>query len=106
MEISGKNPSVNLEGYINNIQSKKNVKQLSDKSQEQAKGDAAIGDNVVLSSRAREILEAKKLLEAVPDVREDKVALIKKKIEEGTYQVDEDKIAQKMLKESFLNQWL
>ena len=106
MEITGKSPSVNLEGYINNLKSKKNVKQLSDKSPEQAKGDAAIGDNVVLSSRAEEILKAKKLLESVPDIREDKVALIKKKIEEGTYQVDGDKIAQKMLKESFLNQWL
>ena len=45
---------------------------------------------------------ARKLIKAVPDVRDEKVAQIKKQIENGTYKIDGEKIALKMIKESLM----
>ena len=64
------------------------------------------GDKVVLSSRAKEIVEAKKIIDSMPDIREEKVAAIKKEIENGTYKVDGKKVALNIIKESILNEWL
>ena len=41
-------------------------------------------------------------LEASPEVRKDKIAVLKKSITEGTYQVGAEDIAGKLLKEWFL----
>lgn len=57
-------------------------------------------DTVNLSSAAKELSRAKSQLEEVPDVREDKVAEIKKQIQDGTYQPDAQKIAGNMLRDS------
>ena len=40
------------------------------------------------------------VLEATPGVRKDKIAVLKKAIAEGTYQVKAEYIAEKMLRES------
>ena len=63
-------------------------------------------DKVVLSQEAKKIQEAKKLMDSIPDIREEKVAKIKAQIENGTYQVEEKKLAAKMIKESLLNELL
>jgi flagellar biosynthesis anti-sigma factor FlgM len=42
-------------------------------------------------------------MEAIPDVRSDKVAEIRRRIEDGTYEIQPDKIAEKMIRESLLN---
>ena len=39
---------------------------------------------------------------SAPDTRADKVAALKKKVESGTYQVNSDDLAGKMLKESIV----
>lgn len=63
-------------------------------------------DKVILSQEAKKIQEAKKLMDSIPDIREEKVAKIKAQIENGTYQVEEKKLAAKMIKESLLNELL
>jgi len=63
-------------------------------------------DKVVLSQEAKKIQEAKKLMDSIPDIREEKVAEIKAQIEDGTYQVEEKKLAAKIIKESLLNELL
>jgi len=60
-------------------------------------------DTVVLSDTAKKIQETQTQLKAIPDVREDKVAQLKEQIENGTYEIDEEKIADKMLKDSLFN---
>ena len=102
MKIVGKNPSVNLEAYQKNIRDRNRV-DASGKAP--AKG-VSKEDKVVLSPEVKRIQEAKKLLSSVPDIREEKVAQIKAQIENGTYQVEEKKLAQKMIKESLLNELL
>lgn len=98
MEITPKD-SVNIEAYVNQVQDKDKV----DATSEQPEKQQTKADTVVLSDTAKKIQEAQTQLEAIPDVREDKVAQLKEQIENGTYEIDEEKIADKMLKDSLFN---
>ncbi|MDY6971867.1 MAG: flagellar biosynthesis anti-sigma factor FlgM [Thermodesulfobacteriota bacterium] len=100
MEITENKPLVNFEAYTKNIKDKSKI----DASAEPAQREILSEDKVRLSPKAKEIQEAKKLLNSVPDVREEKVAQIREQIENGTYQIEGEKIAVKMLKESLLNE--
>jgi negative regulator of flagellin synthesis FlgM len=60
-------------------------------------------DTVVISDAAKRIQEAQSQIKAIPDVREEKVAELKARIENGTYEIKPDKIADKMIRESLLN---
>lgn len=64
---------------------------------------AAVTEKVDLSSRAKDIQQVRQILEDIPDVREDKVAELKRQIDNGTYQVNADKIAEKMVSESLID---
>ena len=98
MEITPKD-SVNIEAYVNQDQDKDKV----DATSEQPEKQQTKADTVVLSDTAKKVQEAQKQLEAIPDVREDKVAQLKEQIENGTYDMDEEKIAGKMIKDALLN---
>jgi negative regulator of flagellin synthesis FlgM len=56
-------------------------------------------DPVTLSSRARELIEAQRALATIPDVRDDKVDAIKSRIADGSYRIDSEKIADKMIRD-------
>jgi negative regulator of flagellin synthesis FlgM len=102
MKITGKPPLINLEAYIKNAKDKRvNETFTSEVRQESLKTD-----NVVLSPKAKEIQQAKILLGSFTDVREDKVAQIKKKIEQGTYQVEPQKLAEKLVTDHLLDELL
>ena len=60
-------------------------------------------DKIFLSNQAKEILEAKKALDLIPDIREEKVKELKEKIQNKTYKFDANKIASNILKESLIN---
>ena len=55
---------------------------------------------------AKELQKANEQLKEIPDVREDKVNQLKSQIENGTYKVDSEKTADKMVKESIVNQYI
>jgi negative regulator of flagellin synthesis FlgM len=57
-------------------------------------------DSVEISSRSRELARARQAVDAAPDVRADKVAAIKKRIEDGTYSVSPQALASKLLEGS------
>ena len=97
MEITPKD-SVNIEAYVNQVQDKDKV----DATSEQPEKQQTKADTVVLSDTAKKVQEAQKQLEAIPDVREDKVAELKAQIENNTYDMDEEKIAGKMIKDALL----
>lgn len=61
-------------------------------------------DRVSLSPMAKEVQMAKNQLQAVSDVRIDKVTAIKNRIALGTYQIDSEKIAHRIMNESLLNE--
>jgi negative regulator of flagellin synthesis FlgM len=60
-------------------------------------------DTVVISDAAKRVHEARKQLDALPDIREEKVSQLRSQIQNGTYEIDADKIADKMITESLLN---
>lgn len=61
------------------------------------------GEKVELSNNVKDLQYIKKAVDELPDVREDKVLDLKKQIQEGTYNVNGEKIAEKMLGESLLD---
>jgi negative regulator of flagellin synthesis FlgM len=61
-------------------------------------------DRVLLSPAAREIQAATHQLQAIPDIRAEKVAEIKDRIAQGTYQISSEKIAIRLMGESLLNE--
>ncbi len=91
------NTLITLDTYIKNTKNK--VNDVSRK----ASGEVVFQDRIELSDKAKEIQEAKKLLGAVPDIREEKVSRIKALVEDKTYEIDPEKIAIAMLKESIVN---
>ena len=98
MEITPKD-SVNIDAYVNQVQDKDKV----DATSEQPEKQQTKADTVVLSDTAKKVQEAQNQLAEIPDIREDKVAELKEQIENGTYNMDEEEIAGKIIKDALLN---
>ena len=58
---------------------------------------AAAADRVELSGRSREMAKAAETLATTPDVREQRVAEIKQRIDNQEYKVDPDQVAHRMI---------
>ncbi len=101
MEIE-KNQGVQIDAYVNQVHDKNKV----DSSENNSNKAAAKTDTVVISDAAKRIQEVRSQLDAVPDVDEEKVAQLKKQIEDGTYEINADKIAGKMISEGLINERL
>ncbi len=56
-------------------------------------------DRIDISDQGKKIAEMMKVIDQLPEVRMDKVNKIKEAIIAGTYQVDSEKIAQKLINE-------
>ena len=63
-------------------------------------------DSVLLSKKAKEVMAASRLARSVADIRTDKTADLKQRMDQGTYRIDGNKIASKMIQESVLNHFL
>ncbi len=78
----------------------KELDKMVDRGAAEDKGDF----NVSLSPKAKEIAEARKkaveIAKATPDIREDRVADLKKRIESGEYKADAGNIADGMMREA------
>ena len=87
---------------IQQYQRNENVAQVTEK---QAGSAAAVKpeEKVDLSTRAKEIQQAKVEVSKLPDVREEKVQEIKTQVEKGTYNVSGEQIANKMVGESIVD---
>ncbi len=56
-------------------------------------------EQIVLSSKAKDIQRAQEAVRSAPDIRVDKVNRIKQQLSDGTYQVNTRDVAEKILKE-------
>lgn len=99
MEID-KTQGLQIDAYVNQVNDKNKVEPSDDKSDKAA----AKTDTVVISDAAKRIQEVRSQLDEVPDVDEEKVAQLKKEIEDGTYQRSADDIAAKMISEGLINE--
>lgn len=102
MKVGSDRSVVNLEAYVKNAQNSGGVKQPLTQGQDKYTQT----ESVKLSTTAKEIQQARKAMEAVPEIREDKVGQFKGEIEAGTYSVEGDKVAPKMIKESLIDTFI
>ena len=63
-------------------------------------------EKISISQKASDIKKIREIVQKTPDVRADKVALLKKKIADGDYAVNGKDIADKMLREYLLEDLL
>ena len=104
MEITPKNQPVAIAAY-NTTQVQLRPKTGSDEGK--VSGHQGLNaDTVFISDTAKRIQEAQSQLQSIPDVRADKVAELKSRIENGTYEIKAEQIADKMIQESLLNDLL
>jgi negative regulator of flagellin synthesis FlgM len=54
-------------------------------------------EHIAISSKARDIQKATELINAAPDIRIEKVGLIKEQIENGTYRISSEQLAEKII---------
>lgn len=59
-------------------------------------------ERVELSSKALDLNRIREIVRKTPDIREDKVALLREKIASGNYGISGQEIADKMLREHLL----
>ncbi len=82
-------------------------KTLTDKSQasqtkpqtlsEQAKAPAPRGENVSLSDQAKNLKQLEQRLDSYPEMDDQRIEEIKAALADGSYKIDAEKLAQKML---------
>ena len=98
MEIE-KSQGIQIDAYVKQVHDNNKAGPAA----EQPDKSAPKTDTVVISEAAKKVQEARAQLNDIPDVREDKVAELRNQIQNGTYQVDAEKTADKLLKEHLRN---
>ncbi len=78
-------------------------KQAAQAANESAKANFDVNISAGARDRAEASAKALEIARKTPDVREDRVAMLKKQIEEGSYKVDSGKIADGMMREAILD---
>jgi len=95
MEINGKSPLIDLGTRLDRI----DVQDQHAQRFQKAGRDPAVNDpdRVELSVRSREIQHLDELIRSTPDVREALVEQVRLSIENGTYNVRAEQVAEKIL---------
>jgi len=103
MEINGSKPLVGLNASLQNLDLQKQNQRSPKTGEENSTSDR---DRIELSVRGREIQHLDSLILSTPDIREAKVEQIRSAIENGTYNVKAEKIADKILGGNLIDQIL
>jgi len=82
---------------------KTNEEKIGSEPEKKTSSNVVPEEKVSLSAAARDIMQAEKAIEKLPDVRAEKINELKARIESGNYYVSGEKIAEKMMGESFLD---
>ncbi len=73
------------------------IYKTSSKMKSKPAGGTVVSDKVEISSMGKDIQVAKQAVGSASDIREDKVAELKKSINNGTYNVSNDDFAEKLI---------
>lgn len=103
MKISDNKPPRDIRNTSKNTAARDKVVHLK---LENRKDVETLGEKVTLSQKARDIEKIQEILRKTPDVREDRVAHLKKKITSGEYTVNGKDVADQMLREFLLEDLL
>ena len=86
------------------IQQYQKTDKVEDRSPEKAASANLVPEEKVnLSTTAKDVQSLSNAISNLPDVRDEKVQALKDQIEKGTYKVDAEKTAEKMVGESLLD---
>ncbi|MEN6317582.1 MAG: flagellar biosynthesis anti-sigma factor FlgM [Syntrophaceae bacterium] len=85
------------------LQQYQKINKVQSDSNQRVGGNAAPEEKVNLSAMARDIQQLRDAVNQLPDVREDKIRELKEQVDKGTYAVNGQKIAEKMVSESLLD---
>ncbi len=94
MKIDGNSTIGKLKAYED-----KNKEKVSPGETSQKGASSTPAESVELSARAKEITQIQRQIEGTPEIRQEKVNEISKKIDQGTYQVDAEDVAWKMIRD-------
>jgi negative regulator of flagellin synthesis FlgM len=100
MEINGTNPLIVLDKNVQRLESPQ-PPEKSVKGGGEAHSDS---DRLELSVRSQEISHLNDLIRSVPDIREAKVEQVRRELENGTYNVKAEKIAEKIIGGNLLDE--
>ncbi len=79
---------------------RKDLKKIKDTEKPQKKADNfASEDKVEISSKALDLKAMQEAAMKTPEIRAQKVAAIKEKVDSGSYQIQHEKIAEKLIEE-------
>ena len=96
-----KTSDIKNSGINDNIVKETNNKKKDIKKEE----TTTINNDIVDISGKSEIFSfAKKNIENIPDIRTDKVNALKDKIENGEYKIDEEQVADKIIKDHIIDE--
>ncbi len=102
MEINGKSPLIDLSTRAMKLEIQEQQVQRSLKADRAPV--TADPDRAEFSVRSREIQHINDLIQSTPDVREGVVERVRRSIEDGTYNVRAEQIAEKILGGNLLDQ--
>jgi negative regulator of flagellin synthesis FlgM len=102
MNISDKGPLNDLAGLLSGLQNPGRVQSPRKETPVQQEGQ----DQIRISDRAKEFHEVYRLAAQAPDVRGDKVAKLKEAIDNGTYNVKGEQVANKLIAHTILDKIL
>jgi len=94
MEINNKSLLTGLNGGLDRVDLDPRQKRPEPAEQD---GIPSGSDRIELSVRGREIQHLDQLIQAAPDVRQEKIDAVRSAIEAGTYNVKAEKIADKII---------
>jgi len=97
MKITGKHPSIDAK--LNTQKARRDLKAPRDSSIVGPAGSSTT-DKVNVSGKAKRLAQLRKLVEASPDVREEKIAHIKDAVDEGKYNVRSARVAENIIKKA------
>ena len=97
MKIQGSDPRIIRDNRVK--EAKEEASSSRKRSTTSGSEGAGGSEKVLLSDEAKDIHKAREVIASDPEIRMDKVAEIKAKIESGDYHVDSKEIADKMLKD-------
>ena len=99
MKISDDKSAQDLSNYIRKTLDQRKVIHLEASN---FKNKSISEEKVELSRKASDLNRIREIVQKTPDIREEKVALLREKIASGNYDVSSQEIAEKMLKEHLL----
>ena len=99
MEINGTNPLIILSKDLQRLDSAQQPERTRKDS-----GEQSDSDRLELSVRSREISHLDELIRSTPDIREERVEEVRRSIENGTYNVKAEKIAEKIIGGNLLDE--